>query len=107
MAELALLVQHYGGRNETAYGISGLGDLMLTCTGTLSKNLQFGILLGQGLSLEQATTHFFVQPEGVSTLQSLHTLMTTSKLSLPLCAATYQCVFEGRPFKQALVDLWA
>ena len=51
LAEIGLIAQHYGGKAETMYGLSGLGDMILTCNGTLSKNLRAGRLFAQGRSL--------------------------------------------------------
>ncbi|MFA6263620.1 MAG: NAD(P)H-dependent glycerol-3-phosphate dehydrogenase [Candidatus Babeliales bacterium] len=106
LEEIARVAEYYGGRPETIYGLAGLGDMVLSCTGTMSRNMQFGLLLGQGLTCEQATKRFHVQPEGVATLQSLHRFIKTTGLNLPLCHVTYQAVFEGLPFKQALAALW-
>ncbi len=105
--EIATITQHYGGKRDTIYGLAGLGDMVLSCTSTMSRNMQFGILLGRGLTLEQATQQFHSEPEGVATLRSLQKFITHTDLNIPLCRSTYQCVFEGRPFAQALTDLWS
>jgi glycerol-3-phosphate dehydrogenase (NAD(P)+) len=105
--EIATITQHYGGKRDTIYGLAGLGDMVLSCTSTTSRNMQFGTLLGRGLSLEQATQQFHCEPEGVATLRSLKNLITHKELNLPLCRAIYQCVFEGRHFADVLTDLWS
>ncbi len=107
LAEIATITQHYGGKRETIYGLAGLGDMVLSCTSTMSRNMQFGILLGRGLTCEQAIHHFHNEPEGVATLRSLQGLITHSDLNIPLCRIMHQCVFEGLPFAQALADLWS
>ncbi|MFA5306345.1 MAG: NAD(P)H-dependent glycerol-3-phosphate dehydrogenase [Candidatus Babeliales bacterium] len=105
--EIAIITQHYGGKRDTIYGLAGLGDMVLSCTSTTSRNMQFGVLLGRGLTLEQATQQFHSEPEGVATLRSLQKFVTRTDLDIPLCRAAYHCIFEGRPFAQALTDLWS
>jgi len=105
LAEAALLAERLGGKKETMYGLAGLGDIVLSCTGTMSKNFRLGMLLGQGLPIEQAAKKFSVVPEGMNTLQSLHEIVQQSKLHLPLCMGAYRCIYEGFPFKQALLSL--
>lgn len=99
LAEMARLVEHLGGKQETVYGLSGLGDLLLTATGQLSKNRICGALLGGGKRLEEVLASTGYVPEGINTLQSLHLLVERANISLPLCKAVYKVIFE-----QAQVD---
>lgn len=98
LAEIATLAQHLGGKRETIYGLCGLGDMIVTCTGTLSKNLHVGTLLGEGKSLEQIKGLVPVMPEGINTTASLHELMKREGLHLPICKKTYDYIFQGIPF---------
>jgi len=93
--EMATLVVALGGQRETVYGLSGLGDMMLSCTGSLSKNLRAGRLLAQGKTMHELTMEFDALPEGLNTMHSVHQLIKKNNLTLPLCQATYAIVFEG------------
>lgn len=74
-----------------------MGDTVLTCTSTLSKNLRVGIMLGSGLSLEQVSEQMPVLPEGINTVQSVHELIARTGLTLPVCQNTYNFIFAGKP----------
>lgn len=95
LAEMATLVQHCGGNLPTVYGLSGLGDLLLTATSQRSKNRICGILLGKGKRLNEICAATKNLPEGVNTVQSVHALMDRYNLSLPLCSAIYRILFEN------------
>jgi glycerol-3-phosphate dehydrogenase (NAD(P)+) len=97
LGELALVAQHLGGKMETVYGLSGLGDMILTCTGSLSKNLKAGKLLAQGSSLNDLVAVFKTLPEGINTVQSMHQLIMRDNLELPLLKAVYEIIFEQKP----------
>jgi glycerol-3-phosphate dehydrogenase (NAD(P)+) len=94
LAEMAFLVECLGGKQETVYGLSGLGDLLLTATGQLSKNRICGALLGGGKPLQEVLASTGYVPEGINTLQSLNLLVERANISLPLCQAMYKVVFE-------------
>ena len=99
LLEMAKLSEFLGGKKETVYGLSGLGDLILSTTGLLSKNLRAGKLLQEGKSLDDLKKEFKVLPEGINTLKSVYQLIQKHKLDLPICKATYETVFEGKAFK--------
>jgi len=102
LAETVTLTQHLGGKKETAYGLSGLGDIVLSCSSDLSKNFRFGVMVGKGLSRDEVAKHFPFMPEGVNTVEALQDLLLRDKLNLPLCQGTYNCIFKGASFKQIL-----
>jgi glycerol-3-phosphate dehydrogenase (NAD(P)+) len=104
--EMGVITNFYKGKHETVYGLSGLGDMILTCTGTLSKNLNVGRLLGQGTTLEQIKAAGGTLPEGLNTVQSVHQLMQRHNLDLPLCRNTYEFIF-GQRSQPFLKDLWS
>lgn len=83
--EIVVLCTLLGGRAETVYGLSGVGDLVLTAMGTLSKNMHVGQMLAQGKSVDEIlqTTGFI--PEGINTVESVHLLMQKYQVDLPLC----------------------
>ena len=85
LAELGRLVQAGGGRAETAAGLSGLGDLLLTCTGGASRNFSLGLALGRGERLADVLAGRRVATEGVATAPAL--AARAAGVELPICAA--------------------
>lgn len=98
LVEVGALAQVLGGKKETLYGLSGLGDLVLTCTGEQSKNLRVGTMLGSGKTFEQVRQEVPVLPEGVNTVESVRELARKHSLPLPLCLGVHACMFQGMPF---------
>ena len=95
LAEMSRLAIAEGGRRDTLSGLSGLGDLVLTCTGDLSRNRQVGIELGRGRSLEQILGGMHMVAEGVRTTRAALALGARHGLELPI-AAQMQEVLDGR-----------
>lgn len=93
--EIAQVVKAAGGLQETVYGLSGVGDLVLTATGTQSRNAAFGYRVGKGESLAAIATPGTILPEGVNTVASINHLAQKYALELPLCHAVYQVVVNG------------
>jgi len=89
LSEIARLTQACGGRSETLMGLSGLGDLVLTCTGSLSRNRQFGMAIAQGKDLTAAKEEIGQVVEGVRTAQAVHQMATRMQIELPLMQATH------------------
>ena len=100
--ELGVLSKYFGGRQDTIYGLSGFGDLFLTCSSSVSKNFKFGRLLGQGVSLNELASQYASIPEGVNTVQAVKKLIDENNLNLPVCLGTHQVIFEGIAFKNIL-----
>ena len=100
--ELSILSKYFGGRQDTIYGLSGFGDLFLTCCSAVSKNFKFGRLLGQGLSLNELSKQYAAIPEGVNTVQTVKKLIEQNNLNLPVCLGTYEVIFEGVAFKNII-----
>ncbi|MBV8912561.1 MAG: NAD(P)H-dependent glycerol-3-phosphate dehydrogenase, partial [Acetobacteraceae bacterium] len=93
LAELARFVVALGGRPETVAGLSGLGDLLLTCTGTSSRNYRCGLALGRGEKLDAIVRDSAGVIEGVATAPAL--LARAGELDLPICTAV-AALLEGR-----------
>lgn len=93
LAELGLFARHYGAQPETVYGLSGLGDLVLTSTGLLSKNMLFGKLLGEG-NLFSDISREGLLPEGINTVQSVKQIIDVHGLDLPLMRGIYEFIFN-------------
>lgn len=102
-AELVLVAQLLGGAKETLYGLSGMGDLILTAFGKQSKNVAIGKALGAGQKIDFANMP--VLPEGIKTIVSVRQLIMKHNLQLPIFSGIYQMVFENKPIKQFLQEL--
>lgn len=87
LAELIRLSEALGGQTATIAGLSGLGDLMLTCTGASSRNYSLGLALGQGRALTDILAERSTVAEGVATAPALLARASQSGVSLPICAA--------------------
>lgn len=94
-AEVVEVAQAYGSQATTLYGLSGLGDLYLCATGSLSRNLMVGTAIGKGESVEEVVQRTGCIPESVNSVQSLHDLMKQKQLSYPLLDALYRVVHKN------------
>jgi glycerol-3-phosphate dehydrogenase (NAD(P)+) len=91
----------------TLAGLAGLGDLVLTCTGTQSRNRALGLAVGRGQTLEQAQGATPMVAEGVETVVSALTLARRLGVVMPICEAVAAVLFEGRRVSDALSALLA
>ncbi|MBF0308734.1 MAG: NAD(P)-dependent glycerol-3-phosphate dehydrogenase [Magnetococcales bacterium] len=105
LAETMRLGMRLGGRPETFAGLSGLGDLVLTATSTLSRNHQVGLRLGQGQSLQEIMAGTREVAEGVPTCQSLNQLAEELGVEMPITRAVYHILFENRSPRSVLEEL--
>jgi glycerol-3-phosphate dehydrogenase (NAD(P)+) len=97
LSEIETMAKHFGAEGRTVYGLSGLGDLVLTTTGNLSRNVMMGRLFAQGKTLDEVKARLNVLPEGCNTVKSVYQLIEQLNLDMPICKATYQIIFEGGP----------
>ena len=93
-AEIIRLGQSMGAKSETLMGLSGIGDLILTCTDNQSRNRQLGLALGAGKSLDQAIKDIGQAVEGAKTSQSIHQLAQRAGVEMPICYAVHQILYE-------------
>ncbi len=105
LAEMTRLGLKMGGRAETLGGLSGAGDLILTCTGDLSRNRQVGILLAQQQALPDILQQLGHVAEGVYTVREVHQLAQRMNVDMPICAAVYRVLYEHVPAASAVEDL--
>ncbi|MBC8285256.1 MAG: NAD(P)-dependent glycerol-3-phosphate dehydrogenase [Nitrospinae bacterium] len=105
LVEISRIGTKLGARPETFYGLTGLGDLVLTCTGDLSRNRQLGIQLGQGKSLKEITANMKMVAEGVLTVKSAHSLIKKFNVQASIMEETYLVLHENKSPSQALKDL--
>lgn len=96
LQEMSEIATALGGKPETLYGLSGVGDLMLTALGKLSRNLAVGKRLGKGDALQTILDELGHVPEGINTVQTIQQLMQKKKLQLPICNAVYEIIFAGK-----------
>lgn len=107
LAEMSRLGCGMGAHAHTFMGLSGLGDLTLTCTGDLSRNRQVGLRLGQGESLDRITASLGMVAEGVKTTAAVHELAVRLGIDAPITAAVHAILFEGQAPAEALRRLMA
>ena len=96
-----------GARAETFAGLAGLGDLVLTCTGALSRNRAVGVAIGQGATLDQALAGKDSVAEGILNTQSAKALADRVGVAMPIVDATHRILFDGQPPRQAIAELMA
>lgn len=102
LAEMTRLGLKLGGRAETLSGLSGLGDLILTCTGDLSRNRQVGLLLAQGHPLPNILRELGHVAEGVYTAREVQGIAARHQVDMPICAAVYRVLYEALPIDKAV-----
>jgi len=106
LAEITRLGVAMGGEPQTFAGLGGLGDLVLTCTGNLSRNRTVGLKLGSGLSLEQALSEMKMVAEGVKTTKSCHKLASDLGVEMPILEQMHQILYHGKRCQDAVVELF-
>ncbi len=105
LVEISRIGTAMGARPETFYGLSGLGDLVLTCTGDLSRNRSVGIKLGQGDKLEDIIKNMQMVAEGIKTVKSAFALKEKFGIQASIIEQTYRVLYENKEPRQALADL--
>ncbi len=105
LAEIGRLAQAKGADPLTLAGLAGMGDLVLTCTGGLSRNRTVGVELGKGRKLKEILESLGHVAEGVRTTQSAHDLSQKLGVDMPITAEVYKILYEDKPVKQAVADL--
>ena len=105
LVEISRIGTKLGARPETFYGLTGLGDLVLTCTGDLSRNRQLGVQLGKGKSLKEITENMKMVAEGVLTVKSAYSLIKKFDVQAAIMEETYRVLHENKSPVQALEDL--
>nr|WP_244155842.1 NAD(P)H-dependent glycerol-3-phosphate dehydrogenase [Desulfofustis glycolicus] len=105
LAEMTRLGKALGAEEKTFYGLSGLGDLVLTCTGALSRNRHVGLELGKGKSIDQILKNMSMVAEGVKTTKSVYRLVRRLRIEMPILEQVYQIIYEGKDCATAVKDL--
>ncbi len=105
LAEISRLGQAMGASPQTFSGSAGLGDLVLTCTGDLSRNHTVGKKIGQGATLDEVLKDMRMVAEGVKTARSVYNLSRRKAVEMPICHAVYHILYEGLCPKEAVYQL--
>jgi glycerol-3-phosphate dehydrogenase (NAD(P)+) len=105
LAEMARLSLALGARAETLSGLAGLGDLVLTCTGSLSRNRQLGIELGKGRALPEIVASTRMVAEGVGTAGALLALASEHHIELPITAQVNAILHHGKSPRDAMEEI--
>ena len=105
LTEIARLGVAMGGRRETFAGLSGVGDLIVTCTSMHSRNRRCGILIGKGTPTQQAVKEIGAVVEGYYAAANARTLARKVGVEMPITEAAYQVLYEGKDPREVIVDL--
>jgi len=105
LAEIARLGVKLGAKPLTFAGLAGMGDLVLTATGPLSRNRSLGLSLGRGETLESILARRLSVAEGVGTARAAVALGRREQVELPIAGEVARVLFEGKPPRQAVTDL--
>jgi len=105
LSEMSRLGMAMGGQQRTFMGLSGMGDLVLTCTGDLSRNRQVGLKLGKGMKLEAIISEMRAVAEGVKTTRALYNLSQKLRVELPITEQVYSILYEDKDPARAVKDL--
>ena len=105
LTEIARLGVAMGGRRETFAGLSGVGDLIVTCTSMHSRNRRCGILIGKGTPTDQAVKEIGAVVEGYYAAAAARALAQKVGVEMPITEAAYQVLYEGKDPHRVIVDL--
>jgi glycerol-3-phosphate dehydrogenase (NAD(P)+) len=105
LAEMSRLGSALGAKPATFAGLAGLGDLVLTCTGSLSRNRAIGVAVGKGATLTEALAGKETIAEGVTTTRSAHALAHREGVEMPIVATVHRILFDGHAARLAVGEL--
>ena len=105
MIEITRLGEAMGARVKTFRGLSGYGDLIVTCLSKHSRNRQLGQLIGEGKTLEDVTSDMSMIAEGIFTAKSVHQLQLKHNVEMPIHEAIYQVLFQKKDPKNSVAEL--
>ena len=105
LTEIARLGVSMGARLETFFGLTGMGDLIVTCTSVHSRNRRAGILIGQGKTPEEAVNEVKMVVEGIPATIAAYELAKEHKIEMPIVNATYRVLFKGENVNDCISGL--
>ncbi|GAA0415005.1 NAD(P)H-dependent glycerol-3-phosphate dehydrogenase [Cocleimonas flava] len=107
LAEIMRLADKMGAQNETIMGLSGVGDLVLTCTDNQSRNRRLGLALGEGKNIDVAIAEIGQAVEGAKTSHSIHLLADRAGVEMPISACVHKVIYENMAPEDAVKELLA
>ncbi len=105
LAEMTRLGVALGAQEGTFAGLAGIGDLVLTCTGALSRNRAVGLAVGRGATLDQALAGKETVAEGVATARSARSLAQREGVEMPIVETVHRVLFENYPARKSVIEL--
>lgn len=105
LTEMCRLGCALGAKKETFMGMAGLGDLVLTCTDNQSRNRRFGLLLGQGVGVDEAIQQIGQVVEGYRNAREVYNLASRVGVEMPITEQIYQVLYQGKDARAAALDL--
>lgn len=105
LTEIARLGEALGGKTETFYGLSGLGDLIVTCSSQFSRNRKAGILIGEGKTIEETRKEVGMTIESIDNIEVAYKLKNMYGIDMPIVTAVYDILYNGLKPKVAVKNL--
>jgi len=105
MSEIIKIGTELGGKRETFFGLTGMGDLIVTCTSMHSRNRKAGILIGKGMTADEATDEVGMVVEGIKACKAFYELKEKVGISMPITDVLYKVLFEGKDPKYGGYEL--
>jgi len=105
MSEISKLGKAMGAKRKTFRGLSGYGDLIVTCLSKHSRNRRLGQLIGEGKTLDEIVSNMDMIAEGISTAKSVHQLSIKHDIEMPIHEGIYQVLFEGKDPRESVYEL--
>lgn len=102
LAEITRLAVAIGANPHTLSGLAGMGDLVLTCTGDMSRNRTVGLKIGKGMSLDEITKNMSMVAEGIKTARSAYELGKKMEVDMPICNQVHHILYNGKNPKEAV-----
>jgi glycerol-3-phosphate dehydrogenase (NAD(P)+) len=103
--EITKIAMHWGAQLETLYGLSGIGDLVLTSMGHSSKNFMAGQMIGKGHTLNEVAKTMKILPEGINTVRALYHYLKSTNIHVPLIINIYEALVEQKNISQIFLQL--
>lgn len=105
MAEVARIGVAMGGKLETFFGLTGMGDLIVTCTSIHSRNRRAGILIGQGKTMKEAVEEVGMVVEGIKACRAFYSIKNSKNIEMPITDSAYRVLFENKCPREAVIEL--
>ncbi len=105
LAEITRLGVGMGAKPETFAGLAGMGDLVLTCTGALSRNRTVGLKIGKGMTVDEITRDMNMVAEGIRNTSAAYALSLKQKVDMPITRAVYQILYEKKAPESTVREL--